>query len=99
MGSSETVSPLDAPPSSVSEPELLELLDAPPRLTMTVTMLEESPLETMMEVEPVPTAVTVPLPETVATLLSLERKVRPWGAVEGVTLPVIWAVSPGLRTR
>ena len=52
-----------------------------------------------MEVEPVPTAVTVPPPLTVATLWSLERKVRPCGALAGLTLPLIWAVSPGLRTR
>ena len=41
-------------------PLLEELPALPPWLTITVTMLEESPLETMMEVDPVPTAVTAP---------------------------------------
>ena len=39
------------------------------RLTMTVTMAEALPLETVMEVAPVPTAVTTPEGLTVAMLL------------------------------
>ena len=101
MGSAEGVSPLPGvllPPLEEAPPSgLLEA--APPWLTMTVTMLRESPLDTTMEVDPTPTAVTVPPPLTVATLVSLERKVRACGALEGETLPVIRAVSPGLRTR
>ena len=39
------------------------------RFTMTVTSAVALPLETVMEVEPVPTAVITPLGLTVATLL------------------------------
>ena len=43
--------------------------EAAERLTMTVTIAEAVPLETVMEVAPVPTAVITPLGLTVAMLL------------------------------
>ena len=55
MGSLEASGWLDAPPfSDEAPPPLDELPPAPPWLTITVTMLDESPLETMMEVERCP---------------------------------------------
>ena len=68
------------------------------RLTMTVTEADAVPLETTMEVAPVPTAVMTPLALTVATLVSLDLKVRDWEAEDGVTLPVMVRLAPGLRT-
>ena len=66
------------------------LLDADAvRLTMTVTDEETLPLETMMEVAPVATPVTTPLPFTVAIFLSLLVKVSFWEAEEGATEPVM----------
>ena len=65
---------------------------------MTVTEADAVPLETTMEVAPVPTAVMTPLALTVATLVSLDLKVRDWEAEEGVTLPVTVRLAPGLRT-
>ena len=46
--------------------------DAAERLTMTVTMADAVPLETVMEVAPVPTAVITPLGLTVGMLLLAE---------------------------
>ena len=75
------------------------LLDADAvRLTMTVTEADAVPLETTMEVAPVPTAVMTPLALTVATLVSLDLKVRDWEAEDGDTLPVMVRLAPGLRT-
>ena len=52
MGSLEGSGWLEAPPLLPEAAPLLEELPAlPPWLTITVTMLEESPLETMMEVD------------------------------------------------
>ena len=65
------------------------------RLTMTVTEADAVPLETTMEVAPVPTAVMTPLALTVATLVSLDLKVRDWEAEDGVTLPVMHDSSYG----
>ena len=82
--------------SSVLPPPLPELEAF--RLTMTVTEADAVPLETTMEVAPVPTAVMTPLALTVATLVSLDLKVRDWEAEDGVTLPVMVRLAPGLRT-
>ena len=75
------------------------LLDADAvRLTMTVTDEETLPLETMMEVAPVATPVTTPLPFTVAIFLSLLVKVSFWEAEDGATEPVMVLEAPGLST-
>ena len=50
--------------------------EAAERLTMTVTIAEAVPLETVMEVAPVPTAVITPLGLTVAMLLLADLKVN-----------------------
>ena len=50
--------------------------EAAARLTMTVTMADAVPLETVMEVAPVPTAVITPLGLTVAILLLADLKVN-----------------------
>ena len=50
--------------------------EAAERLTMTVTIAEAVPLETVMEVAPVPTSVITPLGRTVAMLLLADLKVN-----------------------
>ena len=68
MGSSVILS---SSPLEASSPLLLSLPEEAEaeRFTMTVTSAVALPLETVMEVEPVPTAVITPLGLTVATLL------------------------------
>ena len=68
MGSSVIVSSLPEELSPSVPEELSEESEAV-RLTMTVTMAEALPLETVMEVAPVPTAVITPEGLTVAMLL------------------------------
>ena len=52
----------------------------------------------MMEVAPVATPVTTPLPFTVAIFLSLLVKVSFWEAEDGATEPVMVLEAPGLST-
>ena len=62
---------LSSSPLEASSPLLLSLPEEAEaeRFTMTVTSAVALPVETVMEVEPVPTAVITPLGLTVATLL------------------------------
>ena len=78
----------------LSEPEVEEA----ERFTITVTRAEAVPLDTVMEVEPVPTAVMTPLGLTVAMLLLPDLKVNFWEAEAGVALAVRVRVAPGFRT-